>query len=313
MLKIFYKLKYRVSLLIIFFSLIFSSCNQNVRFQKQLEIDREYSFDSMWSGPEYWIFIYGILVLILILHVLHTSYNQVAESKREFSSYQENPYSHVLIRSGLCGNRLQDWSIYKDRLVCVIANVSKPMRTIHFLSRQISNVIGNLEMKVVTGVIDESESFNRDAATGFLIGAEENNNYQGFSLIHHGGSLRTGLFAGIDVYGSLFIYDCENGDSVLVRKKGNGEILSNIKLKLTIEKEQQTNKLVLTAINKKGKLINWIELNGINEAKVLGNIALVSHPGIGIYPARFWFRDWEISGSDYNLIEDLNFRPMVNL
>ncbi|MCI0392295.1 MAG: hypothetical protein MOB07_26485 [Acidobacteria bacterium] len=31
-------------------------------------------------------------------------------------------------------------------------------------------------------------------------------------------------------------------------------------------------------------------------AKLAGNVALASHPGAGDYAARFWFREWRLSG-----------------
>jgi hypothetical protein len=44
---------------------------------------------------------------------------------------------------------------------------------------------------------------------------------------------------------------------------------------------------------------------------MVGNIALVSHPGTGKNPSRFWFKDWNISGSKIEEHIDRTLGPIL--
>ena len=60
-----------------------------------------------------------------------------------------------------------------------------------------------------------------------------------------------------------------------------------------------------------GKVLNRNEYPGIQTDRLVGNVALVSHPGGEKSSARFWFRDWRVSGGKFHVHDDRLCGPVI--
>ena len=71
---------------------------------------------------------------------------------------------------------------------------TKPMRTVHLLSRRIAERKGDFRTSVFTGTTDPSTPPSPSAAAGFLIGAGAHMDYRAAALIHSSSGEGAGLF-----------------------------------------------------------------------------------------------------------------------
>ncbi|MCF6268963.1 MAG: alkaline phosphatase D family protein [Melioribacteraceae bacterium] len=206
----------------------------------------------------------------------------------------------VWVGSEFWSNRLQDWKIQNGQLECVANNPKLLMRTTHLINFRLANISGNFLGKVDMGTLQSPQ--NNDAASGFLIGAGAKLDVLGASLIQQNIGPGAGLFAGISSSGNLFIKDMEDG-----------KILKQIKTELSkinsfsVEVTSNNSQYDLILKNGKSKLI----LSGINKDRMIGNIALVSHPGIGDNPGSFWFNNLEVSGSKLEKLRE-SIGPIIS-
>lgn len=82
-------------------------------------------------------------------------------------------------------NRLQDWRIANGRLECLEARPTKPMRTVHLLTKRLADKQGDIRISVTAGLLEPRRSVTADAACGFLVGAGAKLDYRAAALIHH--------------------------------------------------------------------------------------------------------------------------------
>jgi len=217
------------------------------------------------------------------------------ESKRFQSSWQKT-YDRTWVGPDFWANRLQDWQVANGRLECVEGASSKPMRTVHLLTRWLSDKKGSLRMSVLTGPCEDPDKISPDTKTGFLVGAGKGLDYRAAALIHHSYGPGAGLFAGIDGNGSLFVYDFAE-DRLIIEAKGKSN-REGIRLELTIRPEGPKYRLTLKASHPEtGEKLNSLTLGEIDPERLVGNLALVSHPGTSDGIHRFWFKEWKVSGS----------------
>jgi alkaline phosphatase D len=191
-------------------------------------------------------------------------------------------------------NRLQDWRVSDGRVECVDSRPASPMRTLHLLTHRLGATSTAFAMSVRTGPADTSAS--AEAATGFLIGAGgPAMDYRAAALIHHQPGPGGGVFAGCDAKGQVFFRDFESAQP----KPANGPPVKNapdeIILELTGKPRGAVSELTLVARDSSGREISR-RIQEFPNVKITGNVALVSHPGTGDYAARFWFREWRLSG-----------------
>ena len=199
----------------------------------------------------------------------------------------------VWVGSEFWSNRLQDWKIQNGRLEC-IANIPRlKMRTTHLINCRLANKEGDFLGKVDVGAIQSSQ--NNDAACGFLLGAGPKLDVWGASLVQQKTGPGAGLFAGITAAGDLFVRDMESGKD----------------LKLSTAKLSESNTLFIEVTNENSKYTLTLEcgdeklsLPDINKERLVGNIAIVSHPGTGDNPGSFWFNNLEVWGSKLIKLEE---------
>lgn len=192
----------------------------------------------------------------------------------------------VWVGSEFWSNRLQDWKIQNGRLECIAVNPRLMMRTTHLINYRLIDQNGDFYAKLDLGALQTSQ--NNDAACGILIGAGSKLDLWGASLIQQKPGSGAGLFAGISKSGVLFVKDMENEkflEQIQIKRENRN--------KLIIEAIPENSGYTLTLKYGNSELL----IPGISKERLIGNIALVSHPGTGDNPGSFWFNNLEIWGS----------------
>jgi alkaline phosphatase D len=221
----------------------------------------------------------------------------------EFISTWPPGVTRVWIGPEYWANRLQDWRIHDGRLECVQGNAAWPMRTVHLLTRRLKAGDGDVQLSVQIGRLDaESGPIATDAAVGFLLGAGGSRmEYRAAALIHNSPGPGGGLFAGIDGSGQAFFRSFETpgeaGSQKGAQAQGGG-LPNDVTLRLVGTIADGKYKLVLSAHDPRtGRQLSQAARQGVDPSQLVGNLALVSHPGTGQSTARFWFRDWKVAGT----------------
>jgi alkaline phosphatase D len=189
-------------------------------------------------------------------------------------------------------NRLQDWRLSDGRVECVERRPNSPMRTLHLLTYRLGATSTGFAISVSTGPLGGSAA--EDAATGFLIGAGGTAmDYRAAALIHHQPGPGGGAFAGCDARGQVFFRDFEKPQPKPASGPPIKDAPSEIVLELTARPRGDVSELTLIARDKGGRELSR-QSQEFPNAKLAGNVALVSHPGAG--DSAFWFREWRLSG-----------------
>jgi PhoD-like phosphatase len=211
-----------------------------------------------------------------------------------FASAFPPDIERVFIGPEYWANRLQDWRLSGGRIECVESRPASPMRTLHLLTHRLSGASADFTISVRSEAL--AANVAADAATGFLIGAGgATMDYRAAALIHHQPGPGGGLFAGCDAKGQVFFYDFEKPQTKSASDPPLKNVRSEIALELTASPRGNRSELTLIARDNSGHELSRISQEFPN-AKLTGNVALVSHPGKGDYAVRFRFRDWRLSG-----------------
>ena len=247
------------------------------------------------------------LAVILTIPVGCSRSTQKADLKGEWAKDIER----IWVGPDYWANRLQDWRVTNGRLECVEGSSKKPMRTVHLLTQRLGAKKGKLEMSVFTGLINKPDQISQDAKTGFLVGAGKGLDYRAAALIHHSYGPGGGLFAGIDGRGRLYIIDFATNK--LLRQTEGAGVFKTVKLQLSAKPAGEKYSLVLTGYDTEtGKELNSLTLDSVEPDRLVGNLALVSHPGSGANNNRFWFQNWRVSGSKVEVHEDCICGPILS-
>jgi len=193
-------------------------------------------------------------------------------------------------------NRLHDWQVAAGRLECV-ADRWLPMRTVHLLTHRLAEGPGAFEASVRTGLINEG-----GGCAGFLVGVGGvEMDYRAAAVVHAFPGRGAGLFAGVNAGGEAFFLDFEKvavwppSPKAAVGRDRPAEIV----LRLEAAHAGETCTLTLVAATPTGETLSEATLEA-PASRLVGNIALVSHPGRqsrGAPGGRFWFRDWTVGGT----------------
>ncbi len=231
-----------------------------------------------------------------------------ALSEEAFESAWPEQFERTWVGPDYWANRLQDWQIANGRLECLIGAKNKPYRTVHLLTRRLSENEGSFTMSVRTGVLSDSEKLAENAAVGFLLGAGNQVDYRAAALIHHSMGPDFGLFAGVDGSGKLMLQDGNKKDAVLLHQDEGSTPLEEVILEVHGQYDSGTYHFDLTSRDPdNGELIDQVDYR-FHEDLFIGSIALVSHPGDG---GRFWFDDWNVAGDKIASKEDRNCGPIL--
>jgi alkaline phosphatase D len=222
--------------------------------------------------------------------------NKPGDAAANFHSGIPANTERVFVGPEYWANRLQDWRISQGRIECVDKRPESPMRALHLLTHRLGAAAAGFSLRVQTGLIDAGGAA-ADAATGFLIGAGgATMEYRAAALIHQQPGPGGGLFAGCDANGKVFWRDFTKPQTKAPNNAPIKDAPREIVLELEANPAGAETELTLIARDATGRELSRAQQSFAHD-RLTGNVALVSHPGTGANAARFWFRDWQLSGA----------------
>ncbi len=237
----------------------------------------------------------------------------------DFQSDWQQQHDRVWVGPQYWANPMEDWRLNDGRLEC---SESAPNRSVHLLTHQLADEAGTLEMSVVIGLQPGSEG---DGQAGFEIGIQSELEDYRSSLIRG-----RGVFLGVNTAGELVLHtrpgagsrgsDSETGPAVVEGLQNTGVRLH---LKLTPDGEGYQLELIPEDVETGEPMSKRLtyQVSAADADTMIGNIALVHNPARGGRPrrrgpaqddgAKFWFSDWQLSGTKLTGNSDQAFGPVL--
>lgn len=225
------------------------------------------------------------------------------------SDWQKSP-DGIWVGPDFWANRLQDWSVRDGKLEC---QSTKPMRTVHLMTRSISDKKGNINSSVNIFLAAGSTP-DGEAAAGMLVGAGRGLDYRAASLVFHSWGESAGIFVGLDTKGNLFVQDFEKENYFFGYNNNNNTQWKEAKIIINILPSKDHYVFKIMAINPfTNIIIDKIAIDDIPAERIRGNIALVSHSGnTDEKGSRYAFSEWKVSGSKIQKYNERNIGPVLN-
>lgn len=239
----------------------------------------------------------------------------------EFQGNWQESADRVWAGRAYWANRLQDWQVQGGRLECIQAQARYPMRTVHLLTHQLNDSTGHLTASVRAGLIG-GELVSEESAVGMLLGAGGGEiDYRAAAIIHNSSGPGAGLFIGVDGLGRAFIRDFEAPESDRGVQVGNAtvgiaaqEVLKDVSIRLlgAVDPMDPERYFLRVSIHdpESDRLFS-VAARAVATKRVIGNFALVSHPGIAPKTGRYWFQDWRVSGEKVTEHPDQTAGPIL--
>lgn len=250
--------------------------------------------------PHHWQLGLSALLATLIAVARCTAVLCAAEFQSEWTSQNDR----VWIGPEYWANPMEDWRLRDGRLECVD---TAPNRSVHLLPFQLGEQEGTLEMSVIVGLQPGSEG--KEGQVGFELGIQSELEDYRSSLIR-GRGVR--FVISTDATASM-----PGGDAVSF---GNPDALHDgVRLQLTLVPVEGQPGRYRTTFVADGHEVATRELN-LGD-RIVGNIALAHNPAGGGQPrrhgperqngAKFWFSDWQVSGTKLVGSPEQNFGPIL--
>jgi len=216
------------------------------------------------------------------------------------------------------GNRLHDWQVKGDRLECLASQRRLGMRTAHLLTARLSEKNAPFQMEVQTGLLNAKQIVSHTSAVGFLVGVGGNEmDYRAAAIVHQWPGPGAGYFCGVTADGRAFIRDySKQGIPVTPPRAKNAKgnpLPQSVTLRLTTQPQGKTQqRLSFEVLGDEGTVLAKAE-QSVPAQRLIGNVALVSHPGRKAkgQTGRFWFKDWQLSGAKFKKHPKRSFGPIV--
>ncbi|MBC8350717.1 MAG: alkaline phosphatase D family protein [Planctomycetes bacterium] len=239
----------------------------------------------------------------------------------EFSKGWSTTPNRVWAGPTYWANRLQDWRVNDGRLECAQRQARYAMRTVHLLTHQLNEEPGHLALSVHAGLIDD-EAVSEQTAVGLLLGAGSGEmDYRSAAIIHQSSGAGAGIFIGVDGLGRAFIRDNEKPKSDRGIQVGAAtvgiepkEVLKDVVLRVlgSVDRMNPESYVLRVSIHDLGtNRLFSVASRTLPTKRMVGNIALVSHPGSAPNTGRFWFRDWQVSGDKVTAHPDQTAGPVL--
>lgn len=218
------------------------------------------------------------------------------QAQADFASNFEQTHDRIWIGADYWANPMEDWQIKDGRLECVRGGQN---RNVHLLTCWLGDKGDTLKMSVRLGLLTKGR---KKGTAGFLIGVLDPSTKEHRASLLHG----TGISAGITSDGKLFLGRMPGPNAKPITDK-----VDDVQLQITTTKTNNTFTLTLTALDPKTKKeLGRVAMKNVAGERLVGNLALVCNPAANRRPhvngegnlARFWFRDWKVSGD--KVIED---------
>ncbi len=215
-------------------------------------------------------------------------------------------------------NRLQDWCIKEGRLECVRATTGTPVRTVHLLTRSLGPESGEFTLSVKSGPVKRPKKAGDKTWSGFLIGAGAGElDYRAAALVHHSAGQGGGILATMDATGLAVFRDMTKKGVPIIAVADEGSPAPPYEAMLRLTGKPDGDKYVLTLLV--ADPLTGMELSEatleVSADKLVGGLALASHPGVkqaDKTATRWWFEDWQVSGSKIVAHEDRNCGPILS-
>jgi alkaline phosphatase D len=226
----------------------------------------------------------------------------------------------IWIGSRYWANPLQDWRLKQGRIECYRSGGD---RSLFLLTHRLKDSKGDFMLSVRLGRMASDLQSGDDGFTGFYLGIRGIfNDYRDDAV--HG----RGFASGITSSGRLFIAD----------KAENEELpalpLDDLCLEIKAQQADSTYSLILSAYDKDRNHLRSLTYSSVSPAWVSGGVSLVCHSGDrsftkaykldGPRPSdlpevpsgrggtmKFWFSDWQLSGSKVDYSKDREFGPVL--
>lgn len=228
----------------------------------------------------------------------------------------------IWIGPAFWANRLHDWRVANGRLECVAQQRRLPMRTVHLLSHRLADTGGSFSIDFDTGILGDT-AVAPDASVGVLLGVGHGTmDYRAASIVHQWMGRGSGLFVGVDGTGKLFIRDTEatsserpqpDADETAEKIPGFSDATQARQLHVNIqvvEESNQTYRITLRAETGTDAVTVVRMTRRFPGNRLIGNVALVSHPGAG--GTRYWFDNLHLSGKKVAAHPEDKFGPIVS-
>ena len=211
---------------------------------------------------------------------------------------------------------MQDWRLSHGRIECVFGGGG---RAVYLLNVQLNEKVAPFETEVHLGKLAPGDDKTTKGWAGFRLGIRGAVNEYRHNVLHG----RTGLDAGVDAAGRLFIGNFQPDDK---RKSDLAGKLGDLRLKLAAQPGTDGRfRLTLTAFDPKGAVLGRIERQGVPAARLVGSVALFCHtflPQPGgmrrLLPPdqrqdslRFWFSEWKLAGERVSVNPEHVFGPIL--
>ena len=229
-------------------------------------------------------------------------------------------------------NRLQDWRVEGGRIESVEGRASKPMRTLHLLTRALAETPGTALMQVRTGPIEAGPA-HEDTWSGFLLGVGgEGVDHRISALSHHWPSDDGGLIVAFDGTGRIVVRDnslnqgYRGADPAIPLEawpllepdwfESPEHTSTDVELTVELQPEGDAYRLTVTVRDAETEaVVGAASYGAIPPHQVSGNMALVSNrsprrEGPDPRPG-YWFCDWTVSGSKVERHDARAFGPIM--
>jgi alkaline phosphatase D len=217
-------------------------------------------------------------------------------------------------------NPLQDWCLNDGRMECIVSGGN---RNVFLLTYRLDQSPGDFKMRVRLGRLDDTDQNPNEGYAGFKIGIRGQFNDFRDDAVHG-----QGFPVGITMDRKLFIGALDEiSESVPLS-------LQDLVLELDARVVAGKYDLVLSAYNKKDGPYERIARKGIDPDWLFGGVSLIcSYGKLAPLPARhpaieddnknfqhdtgrggnvrFWFSDWELSGSKVRSYPEQAFGPIL--
>lgn len=252
-------------------------------------------------------------------------------------NWDNTPNQHW-IGSDWHANRLQDWHVQNNRVICSEVTRRLPMRTLHLLT---ATTDGEFTAQVTTGTVDPNLQSAKNAWSGFLIGAGNDEiDYRLTALTHHVPASDGGLIAGVDHFGMVFLRDnsipvgstslwsintkITDAEVPLIEPdqfQGDGftdgkrtAVIIQLSITSQSSRSLQDNTLcvqISATDSISGETISTASYSDIDKSLLDGNIALMSHHGPKTATSGHWFDDFSLTGSGVIEHPERAFGPVL--
>ena len=256
-----------------------------------------------------------------------------------FEASVESDAERIWVGPDFYANRLQDWRLRDGRIESIEGGAAKPMRTLHLLTRALSESAGTMTMSVRTGAIEPGPA-HEDTWSGFLIGVGGAHvDFRISALSHHWPSTDGGLIVAVDGTGRIIVRDNSVNHGYTGPNPNipvdNWPLVSpdrfdrwgepGADMRLTLEArpaaasgvsgdgpDGDTYRLTVTlADGETREVLTRSTYSGIASEHLTGNVALVSHRSPLMDGPGYWFRDWQLAGSKVERHDDRAFGPIM--